>query len=132
MKDWTPAREVGVLFGAGPDQTVPPPPPGATGKASDALSGIEPLALWGRIDRFFAQPWVYRLAGRVCAVLGLLVALFSLALLMIGKHWFTTALVLGLIFIVCEAAGAILEALKQPSGAAREPEKKEPATGGLR
>jgi len=117
MADWMPAREVGVLQGTGPGgpAPVPPlsgqvPPPGVRSPGARAASVLEGL------DRFFSRPAVYRIIGRVCAVLGVLVALVSTALLFFGWHWYTSALVFGLIFVVCEAAGAILEALERQSG----------------
>lgn len=124
MSDWAPVREVGVLHGPGLAGAAPPPPFAGQGPVAGArLSGGGAEALLGGLDRFFSRPLVYRLIGRVCAVLGVLVGLVSLALFIIGWHWFTGALLFGLIFVVCEAAGAILEALERAAAQPRAAEK---------
>lgn len=120
---WAPMREVEILHGPATAGAPPPLLRGQRAGASWTLSTSGAETLLAAVDRFFARPLVYRVIGRVCAVVGVVVVVFSLALLWIGIHWFTGALVLGLIFVVGEAAGAILEAIERSAAAPRAAEK---------
>ncbi|NQU23625.1 MAG: DUF4339 domain-containing protein [Candidatus Nealsonbacteria bacterium] len=105
MTDWKPARGMGELFET--PGNPPPPPPAAAARRNDFTEYFQAA------DRLFAKPAFFHIAGRVCALLAVLVLLVSLILWPFAPHltWFTGAVLFALIFFVGEAAGAILDRL---------------------
>jgi hypothetical protein len=105
MAAWTPAQQVPELFetdAAPPQSSSPPVPAGLPARPSDFL---------GRLDDLLAHPTVFRTAGRISAGLALVIFVVSISLWYWNATWFTGAAFFALIFLVSEAAGAILEAL---------------------
>lgn len=89
-----------------PDPKRQPPPLRSTSnQISDEV--MEPL------DRLFSRPVFFRIVARCSAVLSASILLGSVLLTFFGHSWFEGAAILALIFVVGEAAAAILEALQK-------------------
>ena len=84
-----------------------PPPTLPSAPAVTAGDFMEP------VDRLFSRPLLYRIIGRVCGLLAVLILLGSALLCFFGHSWFDGGLLFGLAFLVGEAAGAILEAVQR-------------------
>jgi hypothetical protein len=91
---------------------VLPQPSPAPGKSAAAMMR-QAEELLKPVDKFFANPAFYRIVGYVSAVLALLIFAVSLPLSIWGRSWFTGALLFALVFLVAEAAAALLAALRR-------------------
>ena len=111
MPNWVPARDVRELFGTAAEG--PPPIPDRAAPAGTGAPAFEPEKLLRGLDAVFSRPVVYRMVGRVCAVFGLLALLLSGPLFFVGIRLFTVGLVFGAVFLIGEAAGAILDHLQR-------------------
>jgi len=65
------------------------------------------------LDRLFSRPVFFRIVARCSAVLSALILLGSVLLTFFGHSWFEGAAIFALIFVVGEAAAAILETLQR-------------------
>lgn len=116
MPDWVRAGIVPELFetpSGPPSPSRPPPLPSSpTPPVSPTAKAIDFLE---QIDRVFSRPSVYRLTGLASAGLGGLTLLIALILLYFRSAtwaaWFVGFVFFALIFLIGEAAGAILDAL---------------------
>ena len=133
MPDWSPAGAVPELFEV-PDQLGPPPLPPSGGAISGGATPdvtAKAAEVFEQADRLFASPNVYRMTGRVSAALGALMLLAALILLPFGPPGsavgaLTITLLLAGIFLIGEATGAILQALKRiDSHLAEHPQSEE-------
>ncbi|MBN2475820.1 MAG: DUF4339 domain-containing protein [Pirellulales bacterium] len=111
MASWAPAKTVPELSVSEGMPPAPPPVPKEPAAAAPADSTAGVTEFLQQIDAVFSNPLVFRVTGRVCAALSLLVFMMSLILWRWGGTWFTGAVFFGLIFFIGEAAGAILAAL---------------------
>ncbi len=112
MPAWLPAREVSELRSAPAGDALPPPlalPP--VGGPSKPL-----LAMPAELEKLLTSPRLFRMVGRGCGVLGVL--LLPVSFLEAALTWgtrggpaFTDALLLILAFFAGEATGTVLEKL---------------------
>jgi hypothetical protein len=126
MPNWVAARDVRGLFGgtaAGP----PPIPPQAP--AGRSAPSVQPDQILRGINALFSRPSAYRAIGRISALLAAVVFLFSVLMLVLSTvmsvghlRWFTGVLMFAAIFLVCEAAGAILDTLQRRGTGAQRPD----------
>ena len=121
MAAWTPAQQVPELFDtdtASQQSSSPPrkPPAGP----SDFLR---------KLDAPLAHPAVFRTAGRISAGLSLVIFVVSISLWYWHATWFTGAVFFALIFLVGEAAGAILEAVGRIESSLEGQQKSEERPG---
>ena len=112
MSEWVPAGSIAELFEPSDDE--PPPLPPAAGSPEVAVA--KAVEAMGFLDQWFATPMIYRMIGRVSALLGTLLFLVALILLLFAQG--ATALGLLTVVLLCagiflggEAAGAILQVL---------------------
>jgi hypothetical protein len=113
MPNWLRAAEVREIFGRA-REGPPPLPQGPGGPAAAAGPGAAlPLgAILARLDRWFADPMVYRYAGYAAAAMAVVVLALSVLLMALaGGHWFTGVVLFLLVFVACQAAAAMLEAV---------------------
>lgn len=136
MTDWTTAGSVPELFEASAESSPPPLPSSAASPSSGTAAGTssdtmaKASEMLQVLDGVFASPVVYRTTGRTCAALGVLTLLVA-TILLVAKYdtwfsWFCGFLLFALIFLIGEAAGAILQALgriQSQSAARPEPEE---------
>jgi type IV secretory pathway VirB2 component (pilin) len=144
MPTWTAAREVGEVFAVAAPSPTPPPaiasapvhvspamhapatPAPAAAVSSAPMPAVaphkpaaKPAELLAPLERFLARPAFYRLAGYIAGGFGVLAILASCILWYWGRTWFGGAVSLIVLFFVCEAAAAILDALQSGRGAPR-------------
>lgn len=129
MPDWIEARGVGELFGPATTAAGPPPTPPGRATPSPSPATIGPEIVWQHLNAVFARPVVYRVVGRISAALGALTLAVSIVLAFIGLKWFTGAVLFAILFLLGEAAAAILERLPAATPAAQPPAEK-PASAG--
>jgi len=87
-----------------PSPDPQPQPPPLRSKSNPILDEVmEPL------DRLFSRPVFFRIVARCSAVLSASILLGSILLAFFGHSWFEGAAIFALIFVVGEAAAAILE-----------------------
>jgi len=105
MTEWSLAGNVTELFPPEPGRSVPSLP--ASRKAAENANFMRAL------DRAFSSPAFFRIVGRICAILAVVVLIASIPLFFTARDyaWFSGAAVLALFFFVGEAAGAILDAI---------------------
>jgi len=105
MPGWTPAGSVPELFGTRTGQT-PPSLPEPEPRGADWSENLKQL------DPMLSNPSFFRIFGRVCAALAVLLIVVSIMLGWILRiHFFTEATVLALIFLVGEAAAVLMDRL---------------------
>jgi len=120
MSVWTPAQQVPELFEPLTASQQSPPP------SAPRSPPAGPAGLLKKLDELLAHPTVFRMAGRISAGLALVIFAVSILLWYWGLTWFTGAAIFAVIFLVGEAAGAILEALgriESQTSAQRESEE---------
>jgi len=127
MAGWAAAGTVPELFAApapGPGSApgAPPPPrPGArsgpdVGQAAAQLRTAS-ADVMRRFDSIFERPIFFRAFGRISAVLAAFMLLVAvIAALMEKGGWFVFVFWFALLFLVAEAAAAILDRLDRPQG----------------
>ena len=122
MPDWVPAQTVPELFkgrpapsAAAPSASAPATPAAPSGQAPSgpAMPAAAPRGggdFMGSLDRMFSSPKFFRMVGRACVVVSVLLLLFSSVLYFaVEWSWFNGAVMLLLFFFIGEAAGAILD-----------------------
>ncbi len=132
MTDWIPAGSVPQLFDdAEPSETSSsspsgPPPLSRSEKTTEDVTA-QAADMLARVDLLFSSPTVFRTAGRVSAALAVVMLPVTAGLSAFGPPGSVlTSLMIILsflgIFFVGEAAGAILQALKQIESQSEEDE----------
>jgi hypothetical protein len=124
MAGWAAAGTVPELFGApapapgpGPAPGASPPPRPATSSGPDMGQAAAPLRtasadVMRRFDSIFERPLFFRVFGRISAVLAAFMLLVAvIAALMEKGGWFIYVFWFALLFLVGEAAAAILDRL---------------------
>ncbi len=115
MPDWVPAQTVPELFKGGPAPAAgaPAAAPSAAAPSFSASPAAAPRGsgdVMGSLDRMFSSPKFFRMVGRVCGAVGVLMLLFSIILYFADVWWwFDGSMMLLLFFFIGEAAGAILD-----------------------
>lgn len=104
MPDWVPAVEVPGLFDGLPEPEAPSPPADEEDEPAGPVTVGESLGAW------LSSPAGLRHLGRTALASALLVAVGSALLWLWGHTWFTGAVLLLLVFAVCESAAASAEA----------------------
>jgi hypothetical protein len=104
LSTWAPAGsvpEVASLLGAA--ASIAPPP----------LPKARKSRPWAVLDQVFSDPVVIRAVGRGSLAAGVVTLMLSLALSYWGYTWFTGSAILFAVWVGCEAAGAMLEAMAE-------------------
>ena len=114
MPGWLPANQVDGLLPTLPKTVVPPETSSASSPTSPLAAHPHFAAVDAPVDRILARiatPGFFRNIGRASAVLAILFALASVALVFFQVYLFNRILLLALIWLVGEGTAAILESL---------------------
>ena len=127
MPDWIPAGKIAALA-----DDLPPPIPAPATRAVSSYAQRQPMpgqAFGQMLNDTFSRPGTFRLIGRICAGLAVLV-LFGWLISGFASYWnhtwFLGAVVLALIFIIGEGIAAVLEALGRIQTQLNSGESEEP------
>jgi hypothetical protein len=104
LSGWTPAgsvTEVASLLAA--EGSIAPPP----------LPKVRKSPAWKVLNQAFSDHVLIRMVGRLSFVASVVIVMVSLGLWYWGYTWFTGSLILFAVWVNCEAAGAMLEAIAE-------------------
>ena len=118
MSGWTPAGQVPGLFETSmPGPNPPPLEPHESGPESDDADvswQVASAQVMDRCDSFFNHPRFFRVFGRLCAGLAVVfLAITPLAAIVGSTGWFVYVFWCLLLFLVGEAAAAILDRMER-------------------